>query len=103
MSRRGSNLFGTVFRELKQRKVFRVALVYALMAWGVMQVGELLFEALQVPEGAYTLLVILVLLGFGLDSIEPARDPGNVTASDAIRAWPRGVEARPFPGLRNRP
>ena len=39
-------------------------LVYAVMAWGVMQVGELLFDALQVPEGSYTLLVILVLLGF---------------------------------------
>ena len=53
-----------VWNELRKRKVFKVALVYVLMAWGVMQVGELLFEALQVPEGAYTLLVILVLLGF---------------------------------------
>jgi adenylate cyclase len=53
-----------VWNELRRRKVFQVALVYVLMAWGVMQVGELLFEALQVPEGAYSLLVILVLLGF---------------------------------------
>lgn len=53
-----------VWRELRRRKVFQVIVVYILMAWGVMQVGELLFEALQVPAGAYTLLVILVLLGF---------------------------------------
>ena len=53
-----------IWNELRRRKVFQVALVYVLMAWGVMQVGELLFEALQVPEGAYSLLVILVLLGF---------------------------------------
>lgn len=59
-----SSLFNVVLKELKRRKVFQVALVYVVMAWGIMQVGELLFEALQVPEGAYTLLVILVLLGF---------------------------------------
>jgi adenylate cyclase len=59
-----SNLFRVVLKELRRRKVFQVALVYVIMAWGVMQVGQLLFEALQVPEGAYTLLVILVLLGF---------------------------------------
>lgn len=55
---------GAVLGELRRRKVFQVALVYVLMAWGVMQVGDLLFDALQVPEGSYTLLVILVLLGF---------------------------------------
>lgn len=55
---------GAVLGELRRRKVFQVALVYAVMAWGVMQVGDLLFDALQVPEGSYTLLVILVLLGF---------------------------------------
>ena len=53
-----------VLGELRRRKVFQVGLVYILMAWGVMQAGDLLFEALQVPEGSYTLLVILVLLGF---------------------------------------
>ena len=53
-----------VLGELRRRKVFQVALVYVVMAWGVMQVGDLLFDALQVPDGSYTLLVILVLLGF---------------------------------------
>jgi TolB-like protein len=61
---RESTFFRVVLKELKRRKVFQVALVYVVMAWGIMQVGELLFEALQVPEGAYTLLVILILLGF---------------------------------------
>lgn len=64
MTWRDSTFARVVLKELKRRKVFQVALVYVVMAWGVMQVGELLFEALQVPEGAYTLLVILVLLGF---------------------------------------
>jgi len=53
-----------VWQEFKDRKVLKVALVYILMSWGVMQVGELLFTALQLPEGSYSLLVILVFLGF---------------------------------------
>lgn len=59
-----SSRLGVLWHELKKRKVFQVALVYVLMSWGIMQVGELLFEALQVPDNAYTLLVILILLGF---------------------------------------
>lgn len=58
------NRFWVVWAEFRDRKVLKVALVYLLMAWGVMQVGELLFDALQLPEGSYSLLVILVLLGF---------------------------------------
>ena len=71
----------TVWNELRRRKVFQVALVYVLMAWGIMQVGELLFEAFQVPEGAYTLLVILVLLGF----------PVAVVLAWAYEITPEGV------------
>lgn len=73
--------FYAVWKELRKRKVFQVALVYVLMGWGVMQVGELLFEALQVPEGAYTLLVILILLGF----------PVAVVLAWAYEITPEGV------------
>jgi len=51
------------------------------MSWGVMQVGELLFEALHVPEGAYTLLVILILLGF----------PVAVVLAWAYEITPQGI------------
>jgi TolB-like protein/tetratricopeptide (TPR) repeat protein len=73
--------FHAIMNELRNRKVFKVAIVYVLMAWGVMQVGELMFEALQVPEGAYTLLVILVLLGF----------PVAVVLAWAYEITPEGV------------
>ena len=72
---------GIVWVELKKRKVFQVALVYVLMSWGVMQVGELLFEALPVPDGAYTLLVILILLGF----------PVAVVLAWACEITPQGI------------
>ena len=32
---------GTVWKELRRRKVFQVAFVYTLMGWGVMQVGDI--------------------------------------------------------------
>ena len=70
-----------IWTELRKRKVIQVAAVFILMSWGVMQVGDLLFEALQVPEGAYTLLVILVLLGF----------PVAVVLAWAYEITPEGV------------
>lgn len=64
MNAPNSSRISAIWAELRKRKVFQVAIVYVLMAWGVMQVGELLFEALQIPDVSYSLLVILVLLGF---------------------------------------
>ena len=56
--------FKAIMVELRKRKVLRAALVYILVAWVIMQVGELVFEALQLPDWAVSLLVVLVLLGF---------------------------------------
>ena len=38
------------FEELKRRKVFRVAATYAVVAWILMQIGEVTFPALNIPE-----------------------------------------------------
>ena len=35
----------TLFEELKRRKVFRVAGTYAIVAWILMQIGEVTFPA----------------------------------------------------------
>jgi len=50
--------------QLKERKVFRVALAYVLVAWLMMQIGEVAFEALALPSWSLSLLIVLVLLGF---------------------------------------
>ncbi len=52
--------------ELKKRKVIRVAVAYIVVAWAVMQGGELIFEALGLPAWSVTLLVVFALLGFPL-------------------------------------
>ena len=50
--------------KLKERKVIRVGIVYVLVGWVLMQIGEVTFEALGLPEWALSLLIVIVLLGF---------------------------------------
>ncbi len=50
---------GTFFRELKRRSVFRVVVVYAVVAWMVVQVASLVSPALQLPLWTVTLVVVL--------------------------------------------
>lgn len=54
----------TFFTELKRRKVFRVAGVYAIVAWLIIQIGESTFEALHLPPWALTFIIILLFAGF---------------------------------------
>jgi len=50
--------------ELKRRKVFRVAATYAVVAWILMQIGEVTFPALNIPEWVMSTLVVVLLSGF---------------------------------------
>jgi TolB-like protein/Flp pilus assembly protein TadD len=52
--------------ELKKRKVIRAAVAYVVVAWAVMEGGELIFDALGLPKWSVTLLVVLAILGFPL-------------------------------------
>ncbi|MBI66111.1 MAG: hypothetical protein CMG64_07460 [Candidatus Marinimicrobia bacterium] len=52
------------FEELKRRKVFRVAATYAVVAWILMQIGEVTFPALNIPEWVMSTLVLVLLAGF---------------------------------------
>lgn len=54
----------SLIAELKRRNVFRVAMVYAVASWVLLQVGDLLFGALGVPPWGIKLLFGLLLLGF---------------------------------------
>ena len=53
----------TLFEELKRRKVFRVAGTYAIVAWILMQIGEVTFPALNIPEWVMSALVVVLLAG----------------------------------------
>ena len=51
------------FAELKRRRVVRVAIVYAVIAFTVWQVAEIAFPALGVPGWAMSVVVVLSILG----------------------------------------
>jgi len=55
---------GKLFEELKRRKVVRVAGVYAVVAWLLIQVTNNIVPALQLPAWSSTLIVVLLLIGF---------------------------------------
>jgi TolB-like protein/Flp pilus assembly protein TadD len=50
--------------ELKRRRVFRVAAVYAATAFVVWQAAAIAFPALHLPSWTLTLVVVLAILGF---------------------------------------
>ena len=60
---------GSFFHELKRRNVFRVAVVYIVVSWLLMQVGDVMFPALRLPDWTPTLLVAFLILGFPLAAI----------------------------------
>jgi len=53
-----------LFAELKRRKIFKVAAVYAVVSWLVIQVATAVTPALQLPTWTPSLVVVLLLLGF---------------------------------------
>ena len=53
----------SLLAELKRRNVFRVTAAYVVIAWLLLQVGDVVFEALELDASANRLLLALVLLG----------------------------------------
>ncbi len=51
-------------REVRRRKVFRVAVVYAATAFVILQAADLILPRLGVPDWAMSLVVVLTILGF---------------------------------------
>jgi adenylate cyclase len=50
--------------ELKRRKVYRVAVVYAVVAFAIWQAADFVLPAARVPDWVPTLVLVLTLLGF---------------------------------------
>jgi TolB-like protein/Flp pilus assembly protein TadD len=57
---------GRWLAELKRRKVFRVAAVYLVVAWLVVQVASTTFEPMGLPPWTLKLVITLAALGFPL-------------------------------------
>jgi TolB-like protein/DNA-binding winged helix-turn-helix (wHTH) protein/Tfp pilus assembly protein PilF len=52
------------WHELSRRRVFRVAIGYAVVAWVVTEVASTVFPGLMLPDWTLTLVIIMAVLGF---------------------------------------
>ncbi|MGD8496807.1 MAG: hypothetical protein PVF05_11495, partial [Gemmatimonadales bacterium] len=52
------------FAELKRRKVFRVAGLYGIVSFGVLQAADLMLPRLGMPDWTVTFMVAVVILAF---------------------------------------
>src|SRR3982751_6396777 len=52
------------FAELKRRKVYRVAIAYAVVAWLLIQIATQVFPFFEVPTSSVRLVIPLLVLGF---------------------------------------
>ncbi len=50
--------------EIKRRNVFKVALVYIIAGWLTMQVVDVMFPALNLPEWLISAVAAFLLIGF---------------------------------------
>jgi hypothetical protein len=52
------------FAELKRRKVYKVGIAYAIVAWVLMQIASQIFPFFEIPNWAVRLVVLLLIIGF---------------------------------------
>ncbi|MEO2043861.1 MAG: hypothetical protein ABGX43_04605, partial [Nitrospinaceae bacterium] len=91
------------FEELKRRRVFRVAASYAVVAFIIMQLVEIIFPMFNFPQWTQQFIVIVVLLGFPIAVILSwvfDKTPQGIIKTDIAPAPVEGStnqkENRPF-------
>jgi TolB-like protein/Flp pilus assembly protein TadD len=73
------------FEEIKRRKVYRVAVAYAVVAGGSIQLASAVFPAWELPSWALRLVIILLLIGF----------PISLILAWALEVTPQGIRTTP--------
>ena len=84
------------FAELKRRNVHKVALVYAVIAWLLIQVA--LIPVLEVPSWTIKTLVVLLLVGFAVVAFiswafeatpEGMKRTADLSPNEVLPTWSR--------------
>ena len=78
------------FEELQRRKVYRVAAAYIIAAGFIIQISSAVFPAWELPNWAFRLVVVLLLIGF----------PITLILAWAYDVTPQGIRATPTPSTR---
>jgi len=86
------------FAELKRRNVFKVALVYVVVAWLLIELAWILLPTLDAPEWMLPAFVMLVVVGFVITVIiswsfemtpEGLKRTADVTPGEVLPYWSR--------------
>src|SRR4051812_18690007 len=81
------------FKEVKRRKVYRVAAAYAVVAAGAIQLASAVFPAWELPSWALRMVIIVLLIGF----------PISLILAWALEVTPEGIRATaPLPAAPRR-
>lgn len=108
--------FLRLFTELRRRRVIRVAAVYVLAGWVVIEVAATVLPPLSLPDWSVKLVIVLVALGFpiavimgwmfdlgphGVERTAPLAEatarPGTAPPPEALLAAKLAVEKPPSP------
>lgn len=74
--------------ELRRRHVFRVAVVYVVAAWAIVEVTSTIFPTLEIPAWTVRFVIVMAVLGF----------PVAIILAWAFELTPDGVTRTPAPG-----
>ena len=78
------------FDELKRRRVFRVAVAYAIVAWILVEVAATVLPIFEAPDWTVQVFTVFIMLGF----------PVALILSWAYDLTPHGVErTKPLPSV----
>jgi len=80
------------FEEVRRRKVYRVAAAYVIAAGFIIQISSAVFPAWELPNWAFRLVVVFLLIGF----------PISLILAWAYDITPQGIRATPAPGTHRR-
>src|SRR6516162_10775199 len=80
------------FEEVQRRKVYRVAAAYIIAAGFIIQIGSAVFPAWELPNWAFRLVVVFLLIGF----------PISLILAWAYDLTPQGIRATPAPRTHRR-
>src|SRR6266852_2005755 len=80
------------FEEVRRRKVYRVAAAYIIAAGFIIQISSAVFPAWELPNWAFRLVVVFLLIGF----------PISLILAWAYDITPQGIRATPAPRTHRR-
>jgi len=102
------------FAELRRRKVYKVALVYAAVAFVIWQIADIAFPSLGLPDSAVGVVLVFTVLGFPIAlvlawayevrpeeqmAVNAESDSAQITASPGVSPQANSVAVLPFESM----